>query len=675
MSVSGDTVETTDNELLMQFVRHRDEHAFRQLVERHAALVMSVCRQMTRDEQDAEDAFQATLLILASRAGRLLQITSLGGWLHRVAYRTALRAGRRRARRRESHLAEEPAMKQSDALQEIHSREVQQVLHEELQQIPIRYRNAIVMCDLEGNTRAQAADQLDCTEPAIKAALARGRRQLRLRLLRRGMALSVAIITAKQAIASAQASVTSRLIDATISSCMGFSGGANLGWSKSVHSLVQEGELVMMLSSMTKPLSAVSIAAALVAAPLILLAQISAEPREDAKPTVVADSTADHSQPPAVDSQRITRSSDAVPRAETGPTERIESLLTERLETLRQIVKHATEQYVAGQIEIDNLIRARLSLLDAELETASTRAQRTRVYGERLKFFRDLEGAVKQQQLAGTTTMARMLSVKAERLEAEIVLLREQDPVIEKRDANGVNARPAPSTTAVAEQPVALHKYVLGIGDVLGVYIEGVLGGPPAPALVIPNDPGLPPAAGFPILVLGDGRINVPLVPPLEVKGKTLRETAAAIRRAYTIDNTILRSGQARIMVTLIKRRTAQVTTAIKAKIQPGDTLGIYVEGVVGAHDGLPIVHLPKDRARLPVIGFPFSVQSDGTIDLPLVRPVKVSGKTLPKVREAVIRAYTIDQKILHRGQDAVMVTLIQKYREDERLNPSETSK
>ncbi len=211
----------------MQFVRQRDEMAFRQLVERHATMLMSVCRRISRNEEDAEDAFQATLLILAARAHRLTNVTSLAAWLHRVAYRTSARAARRRARRHESSLQEEPPVATHDALQQIHVRELQQIMHEELQNIPGRYRDAIVLCDLEGHTRAQAADQLDRTESAVKAALARGRRKLRFQLLKRGVAMSVVFATARNACA-AHSSSAEKWIELAVKSCIqqGNSGGA-----------------------------------------------------------------------------------------------------------------------------------------------------------------------------------------------------------------------------------------------------------------------------------------------------------------------------------------------------------------------------------------------------------------------------------------------------------------
>jgi RNA polymerase sigma factor (sigma-70 family) len=279
MAASEPIVETTDNELLMQFVRHRDERAFCQLVERHAPTVMSVCRQVSRDEQDAEDAFQATLLILAGRAGRLSHVSSLGGWLHQVAYRTAVRSGKRRANRREVHLGDEPELEQSDALQEIHCRELQQVMHQERQQIPSRYRNAIVLCYLQGQTRAQAAEHLDCSEAAVKAALAWGRRQLRFRLLKRGLVLSLALATASKAITATKTNLAPSLIDEAV--ILWFqraaAGDPAATLSKSVQDLVRNGA-TMTASSTTKGLTAASIAAVLIAAPLVLLGQISSGP-------------------------------------------------------------------------------------------------------------------------------------------------------------------------------------------------------------------------------------------------------------------------------------------------------------------------------------------------------------------------------------------------------------
>jgi RNA polymerase sigma factor (sigma-70 family) len=259
----------TDNELLMQFARRRSENAFRQLVERHASLVMGVCRQVSRNEQDAEDAFQATLLILARRAHRLLHVTSLGGWLHRVAYRTSLRTVQQ-ARRQTNRIAVESAMDDAkDPLAEIHVREMQRVLHEELQLLPDRYRSAIVLCDLQGMTRAQAADCLDSTESAVKAALARGRRQLRMRLLRRGFALSVALTVARDLFASVSVPIT--LIDLTVEVCA--ADGAGQETSNHLELLTHQGAIVMLFSTMSRTIAVLMLATLVCVLPFLVFAR------------------------------------------------------------------------------------------------------------------------------------------------------------------------------------------------------------------------------------------------------------------------------------------------------------------------------------------------------------------------------------------------------------------
>ena len=277
----------TDSELLMQFGHHRDEHAFQQLVERHTCLVMGVCRQMSQNEQDAEDAFQATLLILARRHRHLTHVNSLSGWLYRVAYRTALRVSQKRSRRREDSLAAEPLANDAkdQTLAEIHTREVQQILHEELQQLSSHYRDAIVLCDLRQMTRAEAAVTLDSTESSVKAALARGRRQLRIRLLQRGVVLSSAIIVTQRILRSVQ--VPDRLVRLAIDRCV--ANGAALfdtPSDKHINSLTAEGDVAMFVSSKSRALAILATAAVVCVIPMILFAQVST-PSPAALQTVV----------------------------------------------------------------------------------------------------------------------------------------------------------------------------------------------------------------------------------------------------------------------------------------------------------------------------------------------------------------------------------------------------
>ena len=183
----------TDQVLLDRFVRNRDEGAFAELMQRHAAMVHGVCRRILSHSQDAEDAFQATFLVFARRAGKVRG--SIGGWLHGVAWRVARRLQTQRARRAERSLRPDEAV-QSDPAAEVTWREVQRVLDEELQRLPEKYRAPLVLCYLEGMTKDEAALRLGWPNGVLRGRLDRGRECLRARLVRRGMALSTALFGA-----------------------------------------------------------------------------------------------------------------------------------------------------------------------------------------------------------------------------------------------------------------------------------------------------------------------------------------------------------------------------------------------------------------------------------------------------------------------------------------------
>lgn len=178
----------TDGELLQRFIATRDESAFELLVWRHGAMVMQTCRRLLDNLHDAEDAFQATFLALARKASAVHRREAVGGWLHRVAYRTALRVrpdGRRRLLPLE---VDWPAPEVADE----DWRSLRPVLHAEVNRLPTKYRAPFVLCYLEGRTNEQAARQLGCPKGTILSRLARARTLLRSRLVRRGVTLSAA---------------------------------------------------------------------------------------------------------------------------------------------------------------------------------------------------------------------------------------------------------------------------------------------------------------------------------------------------------------------------------------------------------------------------------------------------------------------------------------------------
>ena len=253
-------VAPTDGERLMRFVRFQDESAFAQVVETHAAMVWGVCSQILRHHQDVEDAFQATFLILARKARSIRAADSAGGWLCRVAYRTALLAHGRRSRRNETTLTDEPASFE-DQLAEIERNEQSVRLLEELNALPALYREAIVLCYLEGRTRVAAAEQMGLSSQAVKGLLARGTRQLRTRLVRRGIALSTSIAVVNSALSSAQGAVTPSLVASTVAQGATFavklplaaSGLKGAATSGAAYTLAEKGIIAMAISAASKP--------------------------------------------------------------------------------------------------------------------------------------------------------------------------------------------------------------------------------------------------------------------------------------------------------------------------------------------------------------------------------------------------------------------------------------
>jgi RNA polymerase sigma factor (sigma-70 family) len=171
----------SDEQLLEWFVRRREEAAFSALVRRHGPMVLGVCRRVLRHSHDAEDAFQATFLVLAEKAHRLRRPELLANWLYGVAYRTALHA-RQRAARRSERERETAAMFPPTSDPEIESRELRRILDEELHRLPEKYRAPLVLCYLEGKTNEEAARLLGWPAGSMSHRLARGRELLRERL-------------------------------------------------------------------------------------------------------------------------------------------------------------------------------------------------------------------------------------------------------------------------------------------------------------------------------------------------------------------------------------------------------------------------------------------------------------------------------------------------------------
>jgi RNA polymerase sigma factor (sigma-70 family) len=213
--LTQDKAELTDGQLLECFVVQQDEAAFEALVRRHGPMVLGVCRRITGHAQDAEDAFQAAFLVLARKADSVRPRELVGNWLYGVACRTALKAqavsARRRAKEKQVQTMPEPPVRL-----EADGNELLPLLDAALERLPRKYRVPVILCELEGRSRNDVAQQLGLPEGTLSSRLATARQLLAGRLSRQGLLVSAGALTAVFSQTTATAWVSSSLIHSTV---------------------------------------------------------------------------------------------------------------------------------------------------------------------------------------------------------------------------------------------------------------------------------------------------------------------------------------------------------------------------------------------------------------------------------------------------------------------------
>ena len=249
----------TDGELLESFRTTHDEAAFETLLRRHGPMVLGVCRRTLRNAHDAEDAFQATFLVLVCKASTIRPRERVGNWLYGVAYRTALKARTMNTRRRikESGARDVARPEPTTAPED----EILKHLDAEISRLPDKYRVPVVLCELEGKSRKEAARLLGLAEGTLSWRLAWARKTLARRLSRRGIPLSAGALTVALSGETASAGVPPTLLATTASTALAVAAGRALtaGAVPAEVATLTEGVLKAMLLSKLKLLWAVAL--------------------------------------------------------------------------------------------------------------------------------------------------------------------------------------------------------------------------------------------------------------------------------------------------------------------------------------------------------------------------------------------------------------------------------
>lgn len=259
--------DRTDGQLLEEFIGHRDEMALATLIQRHGPMVWGVCQRILPHHHDAEDAFQATFLVLVRKASSIVPRGMVANWLYGVAHQTALKLratiARRTVRERQVTIMPEPATADQEAW-----RVLKPVLDEELSRLPDRYRAVIVLCDLEGKTRKDAARQIGCPEGTVAGWLARARILLARRLARHGLAISSGSLAELIEQQAASAVVPKQIITATIQAVTRVAAGqpALIGATSAKINAVTEGVMKTMFRNELKSVAIVVMIASAFAA-------------------------------------------------------------------------------------------------------------------------------------------------------------------------------------------------------------------------------------------------------------------------------------------------------------------------------------------------------------------------------------------------------------------------
>lgn len=406
-AIGADSV-TTDRELLERFLQRREEAAFAALIERHGPMVFGVCRRVLRDEHEAEDAFQATFLVLARRAASIRRRDAVSHWLYGVAYRVASKLKARTFARREKEkvLAQLPsALPNSDPIPLVIWRELRVVLDEELSQLPDKYRAPIVLCYLQGKTNEGAAKELGWSAGSMSKRLAAGKEMLRERLEKRGMALTTGFLFGAISPGVASAAVSPAVATATVKAVLfGVAGkAAAAGLISANAALLTEGVLKAMFMNKLKTtvlvlfgVGALSSGSGIVAYNTLGLGGQENQQEAPQKPE---------------------------PKAAGPSTEkRLAELRKAKREAVAEEWEARWQEFIAGRGTIEIALDCARRLLNSERELAATKPDQIAVLERHVKKMKEMDEIAVARVEAGRIHTMEGKQIEYHRLEAEIWL-------------------------------------------------------------------------------------------------------------------------------------------------------------------------------------------------------------------------------------------------------------
>ncbi len=561
---SGSLSGLSEWELLEQFVAHRDELAFQVLVSRHGPMVLGICRRMLANTADVEDAFQATFQVLLRRAGSLGPGDAIAAWLHGVAVRVAQQsrgAAARRGQRERLGMAVEVAGAEPSGADP----ELRQILDEEINRLPLKYRSPIVLCYLEGQTHEEAARQLHWPLGTVKGRLARARSLLESRLTRRGVACGTGL-AALAACSSTEAAVPASLLASTCNAAARVGSGTLLAHvvSTSIAQLIQGVLSTMILQKMKLMAVAFVVSGLFLTGAGVVARQqatgskevvgpddpkIQTEPTGPSKPAEAplrkSDSRLSSGTEPTGPSKPAEALYQALVEKQSPPLPRAErNLHQELIQAARLAFLAAKEEHAHGRGSLDRVHSRSRLLMEAERDSAaSPTAKFDAVEGH----FQRMKEMARAENESGKTGDAGAAEAQAFLIQAELEVAKANawQPTAWQSAATGPPARTGksdepgkdPKSLAILaklEEPIAMSFAAeTPLDDVLK-YIKQATTGPNGPGIPIYVDP----------LGLQEAEKTLTSTIMIDLEGVPLRRTLQLLLKqlglGYFVDDGIL---------------------------------------------------------------------------------------------------------------------------------------